>query len=369
MKTSMRQVAILAVGLAASVSASAQNWDEVPLIQHQTYQAVTPGGGSAYAAGFPVRLRGVILNNPEDWLDPAPNYNEVLFNLGGQWEIFVQTIDPNDFGGTACWMGQCYGNLPFIGDPEFSYSDAEWVSELERLNYPDGPNTLPLRAGDLIEVRARGGLAFAGKMNVNEQHSLLPSKNFDLVRLQAGYGLPSPALLTLDELKTPADAFIFDPTRQAGGEHYQLVRVTIAGVRLASGGAWGTETTRMLLDGAGRTFPMYLGRNPGFDSSAAPLGHFSVTGYINQESFSGQDGYELFVMNAADFTCGDINCDGGVDFFDIDPFVLALSGPTAFAAAFPECAWLNADIDGDNNVTFFDIDPWVARLMAGGSCQ
>jgi hypothetical protein len=31
----------------------------------------------------------------------------------------------------------------------------------------------PLRAGDLVEIRARGGLSYAGKMNVNEQHDIL----------------------------------------------------------------------------------------------------------------------------------------------------------------------------------------------------
>jgi hypothetical protein len=355
--------------VAIPLAALAQNWNEVPIVQHSAYQAVTSGGGSAYTGGFPIRLRGVILNNPEDWLDPTPNYNEQILNLGGEWEIFVQTADPNDFGGTACWMGQCYGNLPFIADPEFNYSDAAWLAELDRLNYPDGPGSAPIRAGDLIEVRARGGLAFAGKMNVNEQHSLSPAKDFEIVRLQAGYGLPTPAVLTLDKLKTAADAHIFDPTRQTGGERYQAMRVTIVGVALVSGAGWGVETTLVLEDGSGRTFPIYLGRNPSFAAAAAPTGHFSVTGFINQESFSGQDGYELFVMHAGDFTCGDINCDGIVDFFDIDPFVLALSGPAAYGAAYPGCAWLNADLDDNDSVDFFDIDPWVARLMAGGSCQ
>ena len=60
---------------------------------------------------------------------------------------------------------------------------------------------------------------------------------------------------------------------------------------------------------------------------------------------------------------GDVNCDGSVDFFDIDPFLLALFDPAAYAAAYPGCD--NADISGDGNVDFFDIEPFLACLFAG----
>ncbi len=62
---------------------------------------------------------------------------------------------------------------------------------------------------------------------------------------------------------------------------------------------------------------------------------------------------------------GDMNCDGVVDFFDIDPFVCALQGPPCYQPHFPECRYLNGDCDGDGYVTFFDIDPFVARLGDG----
>ncbi len=64
---------------------------------------------------------------------------------------------------------------------------------------------------------------------------------------------------------------------------------------------------------------------------------------------------------------GDMNCDGVVDFFDIDPLVLAFSGPDAYAAAYPNCQWLNGDVDASYLVDFFDIDPFVARL--GATCD
>ncbi len=59
---------------------------------------------------------------------------------------------------------------------------------------------------------------------------------------------------------------------------------------------------------------------------------------------------------------GDLNCDGMVDAFDIDPFVLALTSPSAYAAAFPSCDYMLADVNGDGTVDAFDIDPFVALL-------
>ena len=59
---------------------------------------------------------------------------------------------------------------------------------------------------------------------------------------------------------------------------------------------------------------------------------------------------------------GDMNCDGVINFADINPFVLALTGQAAYEAAFPSCRWLNADVNGDSQVNFADINPFVAKL-------
>ncbi len=63
---------------------------------------------------------------------------------------------------------------------------------------------------------------------------------------------------------------------------------------------------------------------------------------------------------------GDLNCDGVVDFDDINPFVLALSDPAGYAAAYPNCDILNGDCDQDGDVDFDDIDPFVALLSGKG---
>jgi hypothetical protein len=62
---------------------------------------------------------------------------------------------------------------------------------------------------------------------------------------------------------------------------------------------------------------------------------------------------------------GDLNCDGLVNAFDIDPFVLALTDPAAYQAAHPDCQLMNADINGDGLVNAFDIDPFVVLLTGG----
>nr|CAI78899.1 hypothetical protein fc143 [uncultured bacterium] len=60
---------------------------------------------------------------------------------------------------------------------------------------------------------------------------------------------------------------------------------------------------------------------------------------------------------------GDLNCDCAVDAFDIDPFVLALTDPDGYVAAYPDCDVMLADCNGDGVVDAFDIDPFVELLV------
>ena len=63
---------------------------------------------------------------------------------------------------------------------------------------------------------------------------------------------------------------------------------------------------------------------------------------------------------------GDMNCDGAVDFDDIDRFVTAFHHTDGLDWPY-ECPWINADCSGDGDVTFEDIDPFVERM--GASCD
>jgi hypothetical protein len=59
---------------------------------------------------------------------------------------------------------------------------------------------------------------------------------------------------------------------------------------------------------------------------------------------------------------GDLNCDGLVNAFDIDPFVLALSNPAQYQQQYPDCNYMLADINADGQLNAFDIDPFVDLL-------
>jgi hypothetical protein len=59
---------------------------------------------------------------------------------------------------------------------------------------------------------------------------------------------------------------------------------------------------------------------------------------------------------------GDMNCDGVLNFADINAFIVALQSESAYAAAYPYCRWLNADCNGDGHVTFADIDCFLSLL-------
>ncbi|MBL8878846.1 MAG: hypothetical protein JNG88_06965 [Phycisphaerales bacterium] len=87
----------------------------------------------------------------------------------------------------------------------------------------------------------------------------------------------------------------------------------------------------------------------------------------NDPVFGDTIGYDI-VLIAAEAGCGnnsacDANCDGRVDNFDIDAFVLALTDPAGYAAAYPGCDRVcAADVNRDDLVNNFDIDPFVACL-------
>ena len=65
---------------------------------------------------------------------------------------------------------------------------------------------------------------------------------------------------------------------------------------------------------------------------------------------------------------GDLNCDGTLNNFDIDAFVLALTSAghatpfDDYYAVYPSCDPMRADINGDGAVNNFDIDPFVLLL-------
>jgi len=128
---------------------------------------------------------------------------------------------------------------------------------------------------------------------------------------------------------------------------------------------------------AGAAYTWYPPDAPVVDGLTLTAGH--VIGLnVTLSNYTGSDSSEfsgtwtnLFETHSyVDFTLavlhpGDLNCDGAVDFDDINPFVTALLGRASYEAAYPECPWLNGDIDRDGGVDFDDINPFVNCLVLG----
>ncbi len=59
---------------------------------------------------------------------------------------------------------------------------------------------------------------------------------------------------------------------------------------------------------------------------------------------------------------GDVNCDGTVDFFDIDAFILAYYDAAGYEAAYPDCDILRADCNYDGVINWADVSVFVSFI-------
>jgi hypothetical protein len=81
------------------------------------------------------------------------------------------------------------------------------------------------------------------------------------------------------------------------------------------------------------------------------------------------DGIARIDMGAHEFSSaapGDLNCDGLVNSFDIDPFVTALLDPNAYEANYPDCHAILGDTQFDSAINTEDIDSFVGCILNGG---
>jgi hypothetical protein len=276
-------------------------------------EAVDASGVSTWNGSFPIVLTGVILNDPGEMLDSTPDFipwddGANMFELGGQWQIFVQTVSSGDRGGVECWMAQDYGNLPWEGNSDFSYTDTAWASEVSRVSHDPGTSHA-FHKGDMVTITANGSLFYGGMQNINEEHSIDPAYDFTISLVSSNYGLPVPEVISLSSvistnLSATGHYDIFDPTRATGGEHWQGMRVRINGLTLVTTNGWSTNSDWdsrycTVTDGEGRQFSLI---HPLYDLGPAPTNRFDATGIFLQESGSGTDGtygYELFVQEIA----------------------------------------------------------------------
>ena len=58
-----------------------------------------------------------------------------------------------------------------------------------------------------------------------------------------------------------------------------------------------------------------------------------------------------------------MNCDGDIDAFDIEPFLVALFEPDEYPIRYPDCDINLADINGDGSIDALDIEPLLGLLF------
>jgi hypothetical protein len=274
-------------------------------------EAVDANGVSTWTGSFPITLVGVLLTDPNEMLDATPDYlpwnsGANAYNLGGQWQVFVQALGGSDRGGVECWMAQDYGNLPWEPHDGSDICDnSAWTANVNRVSH-DPATGYVFHKGDLVMITANGSLFYGGMQNINEEHTTGTNYQFTISLVSTNFGLPAPQVISLSSvistnLGATGHYDIFDPTRTTGGERYQGMRVRINGLTLVSTSGWNTNSgwgSRYCTatDGEGRQLPLI---HPLNDIGPAPTNQFDATGVFLQESGSGTDGtfgYELFVQ-------------------------------------------------------------------------
>jgi len=71
--------------------------------------------------------------------------------------------------------------------------------------------------------------------------------------------------------------------------------------------------------------------------------------------------FQLFTQG----TLGDLNGDDIADRNDVDAFILALTDPNTYEEIYPWVGVFNADVNGDGRVNAFDIDPFITLITLG----
>lgn len=358
--TTMQVACVGALIVTGSAIAQPIDWESLPITRHSDFQAVNADGSPAYTGGFPMRLRGVLLSTPGQVFDNTPEFvpfggPQTFFNFGARQQPYIQTVDPADAGGTAMFLAQSLGNHPVNQDDFFSYTDSSWLDELDRVNI-DPATGHRFVAGDLVEVRARVGLHFSGKFNVNEAHDNAAENDFDVLLIEAGYGLPEPEPFQIGTVIDASGADIFDLFRVSGGEALQSTRVVLTFADVVDAGAWSPGSI-VEVEADGRTLPVLLGTDAGF-SSPPPASLVRIVGIFDQEAspppIGGTNGYRLIAVNPGEvFRAADFNHDGVVDILDSVGFLDGFAGgdmnaDVALSAGAP------GTLDADDVTRFLD---------------
>ncbi len=265
------------------------------------------------------------------WDDGSGNYYYRAFALSDPYVLFLHPDSVHNSFASAVEGGKQYGSIqtPF----PFTNHAAMWSGTPASFIdlHPAGAGSSGISGvGDGQQV---GGAQFAGVGHA---------------------GLWAGSAASFRDLH-PAGASSSSLSAADGG--LQVGSATVGGVGHA--GAW--------LGSAESFLDLHPLLGPSFSASAASDVEVRADGsivIIGHGFNATTDRYEALLWQFTPQMLGDLNCDGVVNFDDINPFVLALSNPAGYQAAYPDCDILNGDCNGDGVVTFDDINPFVA-LLAG----
>lgn len=86
---------------------------------------------------------------------------------------------------------------------------------------------------------------------------------------------------------------------------------------------------------------------------------------FHSRNYGNPDQHPHLAFTAMPRLPGDMNCDGLLNNFDIDPFVLALTDPESYGTEYPGCSLLIGDMNLDGVFNNFDIDLFVECIVNG----
>lgn len=229
-------------------------------------------------------------------------------------------------------------------------------------NVPSGRPLTGLHVGDTFDITVFGRVSGGANLLPGQENGIMQFVN-DLT-LAAGGIVRATAVTPLglysttrESLQTLAGVSGDLGVRTINGFTVNFVQGLTGPVALyrVSFEAIGPGATTAALSAA--SMPKFAASTPG----GLKVGHTDNNGN------PGAVAYPIIAIGVVDapaFERGDANCDGSVDFFDIDPFLEALFDPIGYAATYCGGSTDTVDVDCSGGVDFFDIDPFLTCLFS-----
>lgn len=317
--------------------------------------------GDGKLGGLPLTnlAGGVISVGPGEELEVVAHSRTSIDNLG----------DFNVIGGTYTHNT---GNLDFQNEPAGKFNAIN-----ANLTFGTGSNLQNDGTLNLIDSTINGDVTtssgsqinIAGTVVFNGQVSGSPTFSGTNNLIQFNGGLApgdSPGELNIEgtvELGATNTLFIelAGTTPGSGhdtlfvGEDVILDAGTALDVQLLDGFALGPNQQFPIIEQSGALAGQFAGLGEG-----DVVGNFAgVDLFIG---YGGGDGNDVVLYTASAALLGDMDCDGDVDFDDIDDFVLGLTNPQGYENQFGVPPATKGDTDEDGDLDFDDIDDFVAIL-------